>query len=104
MAKLIEIKNVYLPQWSLRHNIIAVVVSLVFIGIFVGISLLEPAVTIGIPSWFATAGEKFSTVVIQAPIAEEGLFSFALWFLILTLVGPWYMTHVRPLRWPWLIG
>ncbi len=80
---MITLEKILLP--TKKKLIIGLIVGFAVALLFIFANKIEPAITIGIPSWFTTIGEKWVTVVMLAPIFEEALFSILLPFTILWL-------------------
>lgn len=91
----LEFTNFIVP--SKKNLILGILAGIIVAFAFILINIMVPAVTIGIPSWFATTGEKFVTVTLGAPVGEELVFSILLLWIIFWLVG--FFTKKEWIKW-----
>lgn len=80
MAKIIDVNKLYFAD---KNSLIEVIYGIIAGLFFLALSYIEPAITIGIPSFFASKSEQLATIVIGAPFAEELFFSIILPWVIL---------------------
>ena len=83
MAKTLTFANLFIPDEGFGWDIILGIAAAL---IFIGINLATAGnVTIGIPTWFTTVGERWSIVVGLAPFVEELVFRVFFFWAMLTI-------------------